>query len=387
MILYISHYEHDKKIEQAIIDSNKRILNSFVTDKMDLQGFVKKEFEQLQVVQKMIIDLEALENSEEDILQAISNFRMLYNAELIIISTQLQAGDKLLHDIFSLGIYNIITEEETLIKELIDCLTIGKKYSDSIKYKMDESQSKTESSKKVETITKEKVIIKSRIEKIVNKELIGFAGTQSRIGTTHNAITCARFLQNKGFKVALIENVTNTRCFNEIKDVYAEDIQLSLESYFTLYQIDFFPEFDLENLHLVLNSSYNFIIIDFGIFGDSIAIEFSRCAVPIIVAGWKAWELDYINKVFLRFDFNINILNQFCYLFNFTSDSCKEEIYCNLENLEKIYVQDYMPDLFNDTSHVFTDMLSCYMPEENVEIEQKKKSVLSMIGGILNRHT
>lgn len=386
MIIYISHYEHDKKIEQAIIDSNKRILNSFVTDKMDLQGFVKKEFEQLQVVQKLIIDLEALENSEEDILQAISNFRMLYNAELIIISTELQVGDKLLHDIFSLGIYNIITDEETLIKELIDCLTIGKKYSDSIKYKIDENQSKTETSKKIETITKEKVIIKSRIEKIVNKELIGFTGTQNRIGTTHNAITCARFLQNKGFKVALIENVTNNRCFNEIKDVYAGDIQSS-ESYFTLYQIDFFPEFDLENLHLVLNSNYNFIIIDFGTFGDSVATEFSRCAVPIIVAGLKAWEQEYINKVFSSFDFNINTLNQFYYLFNFTSDSLREDICYNLQEIEKKYFQDYIPDVFNGTSHAFSDLLSHYMTEEIEETEQKKKSILSKIGGILNKRT
>lgn len=386
MIIYISHYEHEKEIEQAIIESNKKILNSFVTDKINLQSFVKKEYEQMNITQKFIIDLDALEDSEDSILQAVSNFRMLYNAELIIIATELKIGSQLLNDIFCLGIYNIITDKENLIKELAYCLTAGKKYGDSIAYKIEEDKNKSEPNKRGETIVKEKVIIKKYVQKIVHKEMIGFVGTQKRIGTTHNAIACAKFLQKKGFRVAIIENKTNSGSFNEIKDVYEEEIKIE-ENHFNFSQIDFYPMFDLDNLYLILNNNYNFIIIDYGEYTDSIAMEFSKCAVPIIIAGSKPWELDYINRIFCSYDNNINIINQFYYLFNFTSDSLQDDIRSSLKLLEHIYFQEYIPDFFKGSNEIFTEMLKGYMTEEIEEVGKEKKSILTKIGGILNKYT
>lgn len=380
MIMSISSHENNELILDTINEAELNILKSLVDNKFRLSSFIKLQLEQLQAVKILILDLFALEDDEEEILQALKNLRLLYNnIRVIIIAPNRKEGDKLLSEIFCLGIYDIITIDQedgnyTLKKELGQSLKKGKEFKDSIKFQLlQESDSKQTKS------IKEKIIVKNEIRQTVNKALIGFVGTMKRIGVTHNTIVSAHYLKEKGYKVAVVENsLQEIKCFQSIKDSF-EDLEYIGEDYFTLNHIDYYEDFNLTELPKILSKNYNFILIDFGLFDSDYLFEFRRCVVQVIVTGSKSWEMDRINEVFKSS--SKEELESYSYLFNFTDLKDKDDIRENMLNLNKIFFSGYSPDPFNPVFYNDLDKMFKEYLSQTTEKEVKP----SFIKGLLNR--
>lgn len=369
MIFYIASYSYADDISVSVAESGKSVLDKKVVMQFDLALFMKQQMEQMQQVDVLIIDLSALNNADEDIIKALSSFRMLNDsARIIIISPENRTrGDRLLSDIFCLGIYNIIVvseDKEQLKDEIVQCITRGKTYRESLIYKENFKVVDNNSPSPV----KERVIIKHEIRHTVNKALIGFIGTQSRIGVTHNAIVSANFLKSKGFKIALIEDATNTnKCFNKIREAF--DI-IDSEEFFTLNQIDYYSNYDLTNIYKILTKNYNFVLIDFGIFDKSIVAEFNRCVIPIVIAGTKPWEVDYMNNLFESVP--ENELKEYTYLFNFTDKKDQIIVKEGMEVLKNIYFSECIDDPFNPTFYPeLENIFKGYIPETITKVSKQ----------------
>lgn len=205
-------------------------------------------------------------------------------------------------------------------------------------------------------------VIKQEVQSAVKKVVIGFAGTQQRIGTTHQAIWFGNYLKKAGYKIALLENEHNiNKSFHTIMSAYSAEMQ---DGYFTYEDIDYYPDFNLSNLSKIFLKDYNFVLIDFGMFSDYMSPEFGRCVAQIIVCGAKPWETPMLEKLMSEVN-NEEVLKKYHYLFMFTPDSERKSITRNMDVLKNIYFADYQADPFDcEGCDSIREILSDYLPDE-----------------------
>lgn len=349
MVFYISSNKQNPIIIATLNELDIPVENRMVHDHINFIKFVKGNLQQLQV-EHLIIDLSALDDLDEDILSGIKMIRTMYeNTKIIIISHDRRAGDKLLADIFSLGIYNIIaTFDFVNIKtELELCLKNGKSFKEALAFK---------ETKTVASIGKVEL-------KAVNKVSIGIAGAQARIGCTHASIVLAATLRKMGYMVALMEMNTSS-CFQKIRMLY--NLKLNDALYFSLDGVDYYPDMDKLKLKLTTERTYNFIIFDYGNYKDMDFDFYMRNHEHIIVAGTKAWELDYVNEILGLID--NDTLERITFFFNLTDKSSEKTVKKEMKNSGaanmKIFFLDYYPDVFNTFNFPnVKNILSDYLPD------------------------
>lgn len=346
MIIYLSAHNNSQILNEAIFICNKNIQKAIIESELSLTRFIEGQKDQFQFVDEFIIDLTCIIDSRYELCMTLNAFRQEHNSTRIIILSPGRERDKLLSDIVNLGIYDIvISDGDELIKDLCYCIKDGMTYKDCAHFKIDPIENQL-NNVFTKTKVKERIIIKNEVIQTVNKALIGFVGTQERIGVTHHTILTACLLKNNGFKVAVVENRKNRNStFEFIKDSFEiapKDIQ---ENCFTINLIDFYSSFNLTDLYKVLVKNYNFIIIDFGTFDCEYLAELNRCIIPVVVCGTKPWEIDQINKIFEST--SEETLKEFYYLFNYTDLNKAELIIRSMGELRKVFIADMTPDPFN----------------------------------------
>jgi hypothetical protein len=385
VIIYLSSHNYSQTLNGAITICNKNILKAVMEKEISLELYIKEQIDQFQFVDIFIIDLTCITDSEDEICQALNEFRLNHNSVRIIVMAPGRDKDKLLSDIVSLGIYDIvISEEDQLLKDLCYCIKDGMTYKDCVQYKINTPPTELQNINNASNIrVKERIIIKSEIKQSVNKALIGFIGTEERIGVTHNAIVSAFILKESGFKIAVVENKKNKNLVLEQIKEYFEIIPKELDAnVYTINQIDFYPSYALEDIYKVFTKNYNFIIIDFGTYDLEYLAEFNRCVMPIVVCGSKPWEINQINKIFEST--TEEILKEFYYLFNFTDRTNMDLIKRNMGELNKVFFADMTPDPFNPSDAPSLKMVfKDYLPSEKIE-KSLKTIIVSFIKGVSN---
>lgn len=351
MIIYIASHSNNTIINRAIEDSAGRIILAKIEINFNFTTFVKQQLEQIQMAKIFIIDISALNDSDDDIIMSLNSFRLINDEiKVIIIAPFKNPGDKLLNEIFAMGIYDIIrfdseTDKEKVIEEIAFCIQEGKKYKDSVIYKggaeRKEKEAVTKRGKK--QVVTEKIVVKT--ETSVSKALIGFIGVQSRIGVTHNTIVCGNYLRKMGYSVAVLENNKNlNKVFESIKYMEVIEDHIS-EGYFTYEKVDYYPDYDISESYKIQAKGYNFILIDFGTYipGQDL-IELNRCVKSIVIMGSKSWEIGEANNLFSNVD--TTLLEDYYYLFNFTSKENANFLKESMGDLKKVYFANYNPNPF-----------------------------------------
>lgn len=353
MVIYIASYKIAQLIQEAVSNTQRTVLYQKIQSNFILQDFLKLQLEKIQATRTLIIDLSALKDSEDEIHESLNGFRLINDKlQIIIIAPYKQPGDKLLGEIFNMGIYDIITFEEdnmiqeNVVQEIQSSLEESKKYKDSMRFKTDIQEPIKEEHKAQRTpIIREKVIIKT--EKSVSKAMIGFIGVQARIGVTHNCIVSAEYLKKMGYSVAVIESSRNkNKVLESIKDMEIVE-EYPEEQYFKYRNIDYYPNYDIEKAYKIQAKGYNFILIDFGTFEKEMhVIELSKCVKSIVILGSKPWEIGEANNLFSCVE--TSILEEYNYVFNFTSISKQKYLKDSMGSLKNVFISSYSPDPFDD---------------------------------------
>jgi len=193
----------------------------------------------------------------------------------------------------------------------------------------------------------------------------------------------ANYLKAKGYRIAFVENSLNkNKCFHLIQESF-DDLENVTDEYFTLNHVDYYKNYDIQELHRIISKNYNFIIIDFGEFSEDYLAEFRRCVVQVVITGSKSWELEFINKIFGSA--TEDELKEFTYLFNFTDLQNANDIRENMSISEKVFFAGYTPDPFNsnfypDLDKVFVEYLT--ETSEKVIKPSLIKGLISKINGV-----
>lgn len=347
MIYYFTSNTYQQVISRAVKETDQILLGSICSQDIFLLKYVKEHIVELENAERILIDLSALKDMDDEIIQALDMLRIMnYEARIIILASNRREGDSLLTKCFQMSIYDIIDSDDFLEiqEELIHCIDRGKQYKDAVRFK--ESQL-------------EKVIIKNEIKQAVNKVMVGIAGSERRIGVTHNSVVLANYLRKRGFMAAIVE-LNDTGALEKIRNSFGE--KLIDDSYFSIGGVDFYPDADTDRLGIILGKSYNFILVDFGDYNSCDKVTFHKANTNIIIAGAKPWEVDNVNGVFELCP-SKDTLMQYHFCFNFTQENNREDIKDGMGELKKIYFLEYHADPFN--SYEFSDaekILEEYMP-------------------------
>lgn len=385
MIIYIASHSNNTIINRAIEDSAGRIILPKVEINFNFTTFVKQQLEQIQMAKIFIIDISALSDSDDDIVMSLNSFRLINDEiKVIIVAPFKNPGDKLLNEIFAMGIYDIVTfesetDKEKVIEEIAFCIQEGKKYKDSVIYKGGAERKDKEgvSKKGKKQIVTEKIVVKT--ETSVSKALIGFIGMQSRIGVTHNCIASANYLRKMGYSVAVLESNKNlNKVLESIKNM--EEIEEHIdERYFTYEKIDYYPDYDISESYKIQAKGYNFILIDFGNYITGMdLIELNRCVKSIVLLGSKPWEIGEANNLFSNVD--TTLLESYNYLFNFTSKEKEDFLKESMGDLKKVYFANYSPNPFKvEEYEVFKTIFSEYT--KSCEEKMERRSIFNKLFG------
>lgn len=331
-------------------------INSVVTNDYFLLKQIKANASLFANIDKLVIDLSALRDLDDEIIEAIDTLRFLdEHLGIIILATNRMAGDPLLKQIFQMGIYDIVcsTDYQVIRDELGYCLVTGKNYKDAIAFKATE--------------TTERVVVKTEVRKAIGNVLIGLVGAGERVGCTYTGIHMAAALRKMGYMVAVVECNQYHPVFEALRSEYDEKV--FQEGYFSIEGIHFYMQGEEAVNTLLASGAYNFIICDFGAYEKCDQILFHRCQVRLIQSGSCAWDILKLNDVLEAYKADMEVLQGFQFLFTFAEEQRKNDIRDILNPIACHFVE-YEPDLFQDTFAGTKEILKEYISDG---IPKKKK--------------
>lgn len=352
IVSYIVSEAYSHVVGSVLKELQIMSLTPIVSNEFYLQKHVKGSMSNFSNIDKFIIDFSALEDLDDEIIEALNSLRYLdAELEIIVIAPNRMVGDPLLKQVFEMGIYNIICGSDFKIvkEELERCLTTGKTYKDAVVYK---------------TETSERIVVKTEIKQTVNKVMIGITTSEKRMGGTHSSIQLAATLRKKGYMVAIVELNTYHPVFDILMDSVDEKM---LEDHFSIEGIDFYPLGD-QALPNALAKTYNFIICDCGAYTQSDQVTFNKCHERLFLSGACAWEMESLNdNIFPHF--TEESLKEANYLFLFADDSQRKYIAKSMDYLRTYFIE-YNPDMFDPTFGAAEEILREYL---GIPKPQKKR--------------
>lgn len=135
MVLVITRKKDVTNIILNYINSKEIIFEKNV---ISLVNYVDKDLmsKNIEVLDKIIIDINSFSDDKNNLFNAISKIKTIYDIQIIIIAIGYQIGNELLSSLFDIGIYDfIISEDKSFQDEEFRKAIVGNTYIDSIKFK------------------------------------------------------------------------------------------------------------------------------------------------------------------------------------------------------------------------------------------------------------
>lgn len=178
MVLVITRKKDVTNIILNYINSKEIIFEKNV---ISLVNYIDKDLmsKNIEVLDKIIIDINSFSDDKNNLFNAISKIKTIYDIQIIIIAIGYQIGNELLSSLFDIGIYDfIISEDKSFQDEEFRKAIVGNTYIDSIKFKnkTDNKKSKLKIKKNKQISKKKQLVcfnfIKNQMKYVIN--LIGY---------------------------------------------------------------------------------------------------------------------------------------------------------------------------------------------------------------------
>lgn len=176
MLSYIASKETAQIIQRICKRKNILILNAQECE-TDISQYVKETKTNFNLIKYLIIDLNLIKNSGNEIIETIYNFSKLYTkTRIIILASNYNEQNIILTNLYDLGFYNIINEFEVNVMENklnIALSELGIQKNESKKFKKREEVIQKESKIKnfIDNIKTNKPKENSKVKKEVKADM------------------------------------------------------------------------------------------------------------------------------------------------------------------------------------------------------------------------
>lgn len=330
MVYYISTSKYAPMIQKVLTETGQVCVGNQVGEEIYLKKYVKENILSFEQIDIFLIDICALRDMDEEVMQSIESLRIMdYKIRFILLAPNKKEGDKFLRECFYAGIYDLVVTDEYLemSRQLTLCITEGMRYKDALRFR-----DAVEEEEKPKTMA-------------VQKILIGVAGSGPRMGSTHNSIVLANFLRQHHQMTAVLE-MNKSQAFEKIQA--SQKAKLFEEGYFSLNGVDYYPSSDRERVTAAAGRLYNFLVLDFGSYEAADKVLFNTCDVRLVFTGSKPWEFDELEKVFQEQDEDVLARYHFCFL-GTTNMQLRKEIIKQMKPLPNVWFPEYTEDPFESS--------------------------------------
>ncbi|WP_406242047.1 hypothetical protein ACF3M2_14170 [Tissierella carlieri] len=286
MLLYLSSNENIELFD-FLVEENGMLVEK-LSGEFLLKKFVVHDMRNLSHFSYIAIDLEAIKDSIEDIIEGIKAFKTMYDARIILFTekTDVEYLNKIIDEA---NIYNIVSGKtiDKIQKEIRTCLGeqgMSKHYAKmAVNLGYDENQDIENNSGL--SLAKEKSIKQFDAKNIK----IIVSGVMNRIGTTTTAMNLAAFLSELGAKVSYTEGNESNHLKSIIHSYFFFNNPI-INDCFTDGKVDYYLQ---GNIPI---DNYNFNIIDIGVLTPKNLKVTEIGDINILCAGSKPYELSYLNE-------------------------------------------------------------------------------------------
>lgn len=336
MLLYISSNENI-----GIFDflSNK---NGMVIKKLSgtfsLKQFLIYDMRSLNHYSYVAIDLKALKDNKDEIIEAIVAFKSMFSSRVIFYIEDIKENESLIERLIEQGVYNILSAEE--VEELNQ--EIQKSVSNS-------GMSKIDIQLKLNKVNgKQCYIPKYAFERKDIK--IAVTGAAHKVGTTTIAMNMCNYIASIGASVCYVEANNH----NHIEKLPCSYAGMVVKEDSIIYNGVKYLSLNASN-----DEEYDFVIYDMGVIErKTINAINNKCDLAILCATAKPYEIETYNKAIDLLDNDrVNTI------FSFVQDNEKAKL---KEQYRNVFFAEYSPDLFDRDANknIFSKILENYITEK-----------------------
>lgn len=336
MLLYLTSTENVGLFD--FLTEELGMLVKKLSGEFSLNKFVVHDMRNLSHFSYIAIDLVAIKDDTDKVIEAIIAFKTLYDSRIIIFAEK--ADINLINKIIEeTETYNIITANniKNIKEEIRICVSqqgMAKEYLlKAMNGNMDINIDNT-----------------PQYSFIGENIKIMIAGTMNRVGSTTTAMNMASYLSNIGAKVSYTEANGNNH-LEKIYSYFFSNIHIN-NNQFSQYGVDYFFNSNIPA------DNYNFNIIDIGALNQRNIKAFGIGDIKMLCSGIKPYELPQLNDI-------LKIISK-DELYIVLNEGESQHIKKGLAiNKEKIYFSKYTSDLFNKYANkeIWRSILSDYILE------------------------
>lgn len=323
MLLYISSNESIGIFD--FLSAKSCMVIKKLTGAFKLKQFVIYDMRSLNHYAYFAIDLKALRDTEDEIIEAVIAFKKMFSSRVIFYIENIESNVELIKRLVEQGVYNIISADivENLKEE------IQKAISDSGISKMD-IQLK---------LNRIDGINNSYIPKYTfnNKNIsIAITGAAHKVGTTTTAMNLCNYLSSIGASVCYVE-ANNNDHIKKLPSVYTD---MTVKDGCIIYH-----DVKYLSLNSYIDEEYHFIIYDMGVIdGKNINVIKNKCDVAILCATTKSYEIDAYDKAIDLLD-NTRVNT----IFSFVQETAKSKLQ---KKYGEVFFTKYSTNLFDNEKNV-----------------------------------
>lgn len=383
---------------------NKHFLTITKIKTKSLSNFASSNSNNLLNCTHLIVDLSALNDNENEIVESLNTITRIYSdIRIIILADEEDIKDNenhLLRRIFEKGIYNIVLDSKE--KTIENCILQGMTKEETSRFllvrpdltveekrlelereiavnKQSELQKQQEKEKE-EALElakcRETIIPNKDFRKYKSFVSVGVCGAEPHIGTTQNALLITKFLNDIGFKACYLEANEVHKIFF-LKAMYPQSANVNERKHLMQCKgIDMYSGF---NISEVMSNGYDFYIFDLGVLEQTKLTSFLTKDLKIIVGGSKAWEMPPLVNALKM----IGVKNIVYFLLNFVINGEQSKIQNSLGEFRKYtyFTQhDTNPFSSNVNLEIYKNIFKEYLvqqTERETKVEPKKKSLFN----------
>jgi len=323
MLLYLSSNDNVNLLD--FLNDEHGIIIKKLSGTFSLRQFILSDLRSLDHFQYMVIDLNAIKDSNSDIMEAVSAYKKMFTSRLIFYIEDMKKHHDLALNLIENGIFNIVTatDIEAIKVELL------KSISDLGISKRDIILKLTPNDYSYKTSVDSYEFSKKEIK-------IAVTGVQHRVGTTTMAINLSNYLSNICAKVCYVEanehdHLSKLPAFYQGMTAIEDVILYNGVKYLLL--------------HSECHNEFDFIIYDMGVIDNRIISAIRKnCDAAILCATGKPYEISNIEKHKNLLD--ATLLN---IVFSFVAESDQHK-YLKLH--KDIHFSSYTPNYFDGDTNV-----------------------------------
>lgn len=306
-----------------------------------LKQFVIHDMRSLNHYSYLAIDLKALKDTEDEIIESIIAFKSMFSSRVIFYIEDIKSNKRLIERLIEQGVYNIISAD-----------TVDDLKEEIQKTVSDIGMSKRDIQLKLNQIDGDKNYYISEYSFNSKDIKIAVTGVSHKVGTTTSAMNLCNYLASIGASVCYIE-ANNNGHIQKLPSVYAD---MTVKDDSIIYD-----GVKYRSLNSQSDEEYKFVVYDMGVIETKTinAIK-NKCDVSILCATAKPYEIGAYDKA-------IDLLDdsKLHTIFSFIQDNAKDKL---KEQYGNVFFSEYAPDLFDSEKNkaIWKQILDKYITKNTI---------------------